>query len=557
MHTSLQTRIMNCICVILVLLAGCLRLTRPHTYLGTDNVLIYLLFAAAALIWVVQTRNRLIQKQIRRYLTWMIGFILLLLLIRTIKYVFLPEESALARYAWYLYYFPQTFMVLLMFFSVLHIGKPYGEKISRWWKLLYLPATALVLGILTNDLHEKAFFFVNGMTEWETYTRGILYYLSLFWLGGLFIAMLGIALVRCAVSENRKNVWMPLLPLAAGLLYTIAYIRNPSGIFAGLYKTAEMICFIFPAFMEGLIQAHLFPSNDSYGALWNHSGLGCGIMDEEGQIRYRAKAARTVTKEEVLQALQKEVLFKDGRTVLRSHKVTGGYGYWIRDISGILQINQKLEELGDVLAEENAMLEGENRLAEKKNRIQQQARIYNAISEEVKDQLKQLGKCLEHLPEDETEFERVMKEASVLMTYIKRCSNLLLLSYQKQKIDGNELYLAIQESLEYIRFGGVKVHGEVHGEAFLPGKQVLFAYRIFEKILECSVPGADAVLAGLELDKGIRLQLEISSPREIFPVSEWKEKLEECGGTLQAELEEQTEFLTLTFGEGGGEYASI
>ena len=138
----------------------------------------------------------------------------------------------------------------------------------------------------------------------------------------------------------------------------IIYILSPKGLFPSLYKMAEVICFIFPAFMECLILARLLPSNDSYMDLWQVSSAGSGLMDFEGNIFYSSEKCLPVKKEQIITAKRKTVLLSDEQTILRSHEVSGGWGFWYKDISDILKLNRNLEDVGDVLVEENALLEG-------------------------------------------------------------------------------------------------------------------------------------------------------------------------------------------------------
>ncbi len=202
----------------------------------------------------------------------------------------LPPFLIFGRYVWYLYYLPQTFLPLLMFFAVLHIGKPIDQPIARRWRLLYLPAALIVLGVLTNDLHSLAFIPLDGWAS-DSYRHGPLYFASVFWMALLFAAMLAVSLVRCAVPGMRKNLWMPLLPLAFGAVYTISYILHPGGILAYLYKMPEAVCFVCAAFLEGLILARLLPTNDNYYELWCASDLGGGIVSRSGNLQYPTQTA--------------------------------------------------------------------------------------------------------------------------------------------------------------------------------------------------------------------------------------------------------------------------
>ena len=73
----------------------------------------------------------------------------------------------------------------------------------------------------------------------------------------------------------------------------------------------------------------------------------------------------------------------------------------------------------------------------------------------------------------------MIKHAAILIAYIKRRSNLLLLSHERGVIYSSELRLALAESLEYTQLYGAKVHGEYIGEALLPAPVVLLIYLLF------------------------------------------------------------------------------
>lgn len=553
---SRETRIVNTVCAVLVLLGGAVRLIRGHFPRVSSNILICALFVTAAFLWLSQVRRRLVQPQPRRYLSWTAGLVVFLMLIRTVKFVFLPDGAAAGRYVWYLYYFPLTFMALLLFMAVLHIGRPGERPISRRWKLLYIPAALLALGILTNDLHQLAFRFPEDAAVWSdsgSYTYGPLYYAAQTWITVLFSAMLAIALARCTVPENRRRIWMPLVPLAAGAVYLVFFLFAPESLPPQLFKVAEVISFVFPAFMEGLILAHLFPSNDSYEMLWSVSNLGGGLMDSGGEIRCRSAKSARVTPEQVRRAAHAPTPVGDGNVLLTSRAVSGGLCYWLKDISRLNAVNARLTGLGDVLAEENAMLEGENALAEKRVRIERQIRLYDSISRDTAPQLEELGALLAAPPEDEDAFERTMKHAAVLMAYVKRRSNLLLLSCQRALFGAGELRLCLNESLEYLRLYGLTVHGEYEGDGLLPAGCVLAAYSVFEAAVEAAIPGARALLLNLEVRGGATLRMELSGPRALLPPDFMAGELAALGGTLELETEESTAFITLRFPEGGAD----
>lgn len=235
----------------------------------------------------------------------------------------------------------------------------------------------------------------------------------------------------CSTGEPKK-IWVSMLPLLVGMIYTICIVSNIKNVLTNMFKVPEIGCFMFAAFFETLIMAGLFPSNDSYGDFWNASSIGAGIMDEDGKIHYKSAHSIPVTKEQIEKAEHQAVFLADGNIALRSHRIKGGFGYWIKDISKMNDLNRQLADLGNVLEDENAMLEAENKMAEERSRIRQQNALYDSIAKSVKPQLDKISELLEVSAVEEAVFEKTMKYACILNSYVKRYSNLLLLFHQNK-----------------------------------------------------------------------------------------------------------------------------
>lgn len=567
MQSSKETKILNIICVILILLTGAARGLGSYFENYSYNCFILALYSVAAILWISQIQRRIIQPDVRKNLTLAALMIIFWIALRTLKYDFFGHGDSATRYAWYLYYLPQTFIPLLMFFSVLYVGRPYDRPISRRWKLLYIPAVLITAGILTNDIHQMAFRFPDGLTAWDydRYIHGFVYFLDMTWIFLLFLAILVIVFVRCSVPEKRGKIWIPLLPLAIGIVFMVLFFFYPDSLLLDLYRVPEIVCFIYMAFMECLILAHLLPSNDSYGDFWNASSIGGGIMDENGVIRYRSRNSLPVAPEQIRQAQHETVLLQDGSIALNSHAVHGGFSYWTKDISDLKRLNRELIELGDVLTEENALLAAENKMAENRIRIEQQSRLYDSITKSVRPQLEKISNLLDTLPQDDAKFEQMMKYACILNVYVKRYSNLLLLlgdvpDYNTEKnrrsgrkwIGSGELKLAISESLEYVRLYGVKACGSYSGEMMLEGRRLLLTYELFEAVLETGIPGADAILVSLELsDVNLILRMELNRPGMSLPVDFMEKEIASLSGSLAIEEDEKTEYVSLILPTGG------
>lgn len=581
LESGQKTRNTNIVCLTMVFLASVVRIIikSDETFYSTIsyNCFVFSLFTAALFLWIWQIKRRILQDTVRRNLIAAGLLMIFWMAIRTIKYDFLLSGWIACRYIWYLYYIPMIFIPLLMFLSVLHIGLSYDSTISRRWDLLFIPSGLLALAVLTNDLHQQAFRFIFGLEAWDevNIVRGPVYYAAMTWMAVLFIAMLAVAFARCSVAAQRRKIWIPAIPLVIGLVYTILVVTGSENLLLEMFLVPEMGCLLFASFMEILICLGFLPSNDYYGVLWNASSIGAGIMERDGTVRYRSARSVDVSLQQVRNAVAEAVLLDDGNISLVSIHVKGGYGYWTRDITEINRLNREIENLGDVIAEENTMLEAENRIKEKLMRIKEQNRLYDHISETVKPQLDTINSILDNLSQEEEEFEMTMKYACILNSYIKRHSNLLLLLKQNGVLFGSELRRAVAESLEYVKLYGIKTLFSCRYEGACEGKAALTAYEVFEGILEKTIPGASHMLVFLDIcTDGLYLKMEIEIPDGMsdevpggmsdglsdgrIPPDFMASKLAASGGSLETERDGATEYVSLALPRetkncGGGE----
>ena len=552
MYISRKTKVLIFLCLMPMVLAGLIRLTRNDFPQTECNMLLFMIFMPAGFLWMVSVETRVLQPEERKYLILTIASVLLLMGIRTVKFIFIPRTSTAARYVWYLYYFLQTFAVLFLLLAVVHIGKAYDTKIDSKWKLLYIPAFIISAGVFLNDFHQKAFFFTEGLENWEDhYVHGPVYFLSLLWMVLMFGMALVITIKKCTSKENRKNIWIPFLPLAVGGVYTVFFLADPDGILSRLYKTTDVICFVILAFMEGLIQARLFPSNDCYDEMWKESDICGGIVDSQGRILCRSEKEIAVTLEEIKKAAHRSLLIENQDYLLRSKKLEEGYVYWFRDMKKINNINQQLEETGNIIAEENKMLEGENRLAEKQERIRQQNIIYDCVYEKISGRLEELDYLVDHLPKEEKTAEEKMKYGAFLMAYVKRCSNLVLHVHQDHKVSTGEICLAIEESLNYVRLWGVKAFFSMESDCDIGGKAALLLYEFFQSVMELFWEETDTLLIILECGRQLRFYMELGGTKKGLPEQFMEKELTEVSGRLVNEREGNIEFITLQIPSDG------
>ena len=163
------------LCAILARVAGLLQFHKVATGLLRSGIYIGLLAA-----WGVSVRLRIVQTQVRRYLTAVSLLMVFWMAERTAKYFFVTDWNV-GRHLWYGYYFPMLFIPLLAVFVSFSLGRPENFRLPKWTTILYLPTTLALLLVLTNDLHQWVFTFTSVASlreanadgyEWGYYLAG-------------------------------------------------------------------------------------------------------------------------------------------------------------------------------------------------------------------------------------------------------------------------------------------------------------------------------------------------------------------------------------------------
>ena len=135
------------------------------------------LYIGLYFVWGISIKKRVMQAQVQRYLTAIVGMMIFWFIVRTMKYFFVADIDA-KRQLWYLYYFPMLFIPLLSFFVALSLGKTEKYRLPRRALLLCIPTVCLLLFVLTNDFHEWIFRFPEGQPRSDAngvYSIGFLF----------------------------------------------------------------------------------------------------------------------------------------------------------------------------------------------------------------------------------------------------------------------------------------------------------------------------------------------------------------------------------------------
>ena len=81
-------------------------------------------------MWGIFVRQRVVQKQAKKYLTWVAVLLIFWMMVRSAKY-FIFWQAAAIRYTWYLFYLPMIFVPMLALLIALSLGKPDDYRLPK------------------------------------------------------------------------------------------------------------------------------------------------------------------------------------------------------------------------------------------------------------------------------------------------------------------------------------------------------------------------------------------------------------------------------------------
>ena len=503
-----------CIALGLFVLAGLFRqLDRLAAPLPSAAcfLLTNLIYIGLAMAWGFSISRRILHQIDRRWLLLGCAMAMLWLFLRVVKYRFFIDGT-ITRHLWYCYYVPQILAPLFSLFAALQLGRREGDDTSHKWYLLFIPATLLIGGILTNDLHQMAFRATPDAVALEAdYTHGWVYYLAMTWIIGLLLATGIIVYRKCRVSESRRYAWIPLCVFLGGFVLCALSFAN----IYTFHKMPECFCLTFAAFWESCLQVGLLPTNGHYRYFFSESTVAAQIVDGHGTPVYRAKNAPNLTPKQ-LDAAAHESILMDSDTRLQSAPVQDGRVYWVEDISKINRIQVQLAEINAQLSEENELIQAENALKRQCTQVEEKNRLMDEIIALVQPQLLQINRLLEE------ESIQNLKQICLLGAYVKRRINLALICDKKTVVPVDELAHCIRESLTYLtQYGAVcALHQE--GKGGVSSRDAQTAYDFFEDYLEAALPSLSALMVRVECGEHFSIRLMIEEAAGLPKVDKYR-----------------------------------
>lgn len=518
----------------------------------TVITLVFFLYALVILLWARNMENRVLKASVARRFKAIAILLIGYLGTRTLKYQVLIHSPAAIPRIRYVYYFFILTVVHMVFLTSLNVGRSERDSIDKRWDLLWIPTGLLILLILTNDLHGLVFVTGGQAPGFRQY--GPVYLLTNAYIL-LLAAMTLIFTSKQSLAEKRlKSISLPLLVLGICFLYTLLYIIDwpPFHYVKIAFQSAEFNILTVVLFIESLVFARLIPSNRDYESFLSMSSLNMGMMDLKGHMVLQPTHGPKVDAEEVKRASERALAVNEN-TLLESSPIQGGTCFWFADLTDFNRLKSQLVAANEEMLNENELLMANNKLQEKMAKVWEQREIRETIHRKLEPQFTGLKAIMDHLPDEKDAYEDALKDACILNVYIKRFSNLYLLSRNKGYLPLSELRLSFEESLDYLRLKNKVTSVHWDGTGGVDAASGIGLYAAFEKILESYLSSLSAVFVHLKEDGSLyRLAIYVESTEDISLLKELKALFPTGGVTLSEGSEDGVKAWTISFGKEVG-----
>ena len=502
------------------------------------NTMVLVLYTIVIFMWMHNMINRVLRPSIVTRFR-LIGILLICYLtVRTVKYeIFMGNEDAV-RIARNFYLVFPLILTQLVFLTSLHVGKSERENISKHWNLLWIPTCVFALLILTNDYHELVFSVDPNARGLNLYSP--VFYFIFIYIGILAILTITFTMLYSTKTSHMSSVNLPISILVIWTIYTYLYMTEwePFEFVKILFKSAEFNILMVLLFIESLVFMRLLPSNRGYESFLQLSSLNIGIVDSNKEMIFRPKKYSDIDLALVDKAILNPI-FIDEDTLLESANITGGTSFWFVDFTDFNNLKRKLLSMSEDMLNENELLKANNALEKNMVKVEEAREIREHIQMKLKPQFDQLKYILMNLPEDEDLFEVKLKHACFLDVYIKRYSNLFLITKNKKILELAELRLAFGESLDYLKLSDVNTSLDWDLKGRFDAKYCLDLYEIFQYALEFYMPGIDILQVSLYRKYRIpTLSIKITGVEPKSFLSEYKDTYANRGISIDEDITE-------------------
>lgn len=452
----------------------------------------------------------IIQKVPRRCIGGVSMLLVFWIAVSMCKHLVFMDNVTIVRYLWYAYYIPQILIAVLGLNIAIMAGGGENVRLGKRGMFLIGTGVALILLVLTNDLHQIVFSFPEGV-PWTnaSCTHEMGYYVIMALIALCGIAISAIMVHKCRIPRRKRFTPLPFLCVTLMIIYGILYFVDGSIVRNYLNDMTASGCLMVAILFELVIESGLFQTNISYENLFQSAAITVQLADHEHQVRYTSEGARMVPKEILVEADTAPVMLEQS-VRLSGAAISGGHIYWQEDVSELLSVQRDLEITREELCDTGDVLKAEAEQKAYRLHLEEKNRLYDLVETQTASQVAMLRRLTTQLrqTEDLDEAKYLLGKIVVVGTYIKRRSDLIFVSGQKQSIRKEELLIGMREFAENLKLYGVECAVQILNCERILTETAGIVYDIFEAVIEEGIDTISAILLCLEM-KGNCLLLTI------------------------------------------------
>lgn len=441
------------------------------------NKFITLLFAIFFTMWTIRLYYKLYDNKTRRYILFIGILIVFWMLIRIIRGVTI--DINIERICWYLYYLPLIFIPTLFYVC----SNSLLSKMNKTRKIfIYLISSILLILVLTNDFHELVFKFNNGIYFHNDYNHYVGYYLIFIWIFYLFGgSMIKLAINRLKIKKDLK-VFLPLIVLLLGLIYTYLYILDVPYIRETNMSIVNSVLICLG--IELAFYLDLIPNNKKYIQKFFNSNLDMAIISLDGKTKYTTCSFKVIPNfilddiknNKVKQIYQKKNIVYD----IKENK--DSYVILRKDLTNIFKLKEEmLKQQKELLKQQESM-----KLEEKTKRELYEIKIRKDTINRVEKKLEE--KRLEAkkiLMKDDIKREDLEKVKRIII-YSKKKSMLIISEMNNEIYNEESIKILLNElivGMSSLNIDGLVV---VKNKMNIKGRIMSYLYDIVYELIENS-----------------------------------------------------------------------
>ena len=313
-------------------------------------------------------------------------------------------------------------------------------------------------------------------------------------------------------------------------------------------RTGKPIPFYFPeifvfgmlGIFESCIRSRLIPFNENYVGFFARLDLAAEISDSSFRTVYATARRIEATRDQRARALTAPVPL-DEDTRLYGRTLDAGCAFWTGDESTLRRLNEELQDAAEVLETENELLKYENEQRETRGRVDARNRVYARAAAEVYDTQRKIAALLEEMHPDAPDYREKLARVLLLNAYVKRKTNLALLTLERDSVTAEELSLALEESARFLAPCGVDASVERKTQRRFADWEAAALYDGFEALIETLIGHTANLMASLS-DGAIRVMAECDAQTPLTRLPDG----------VELRREDDQLYFTVTPGKGGG-----